>query len=331
MADDRRSVTTVQSVMAVEQAAPQRSSILVSGEFPDRRGLLVLAAVLGGFLLTVVWSAPFVDDTVGDNVANTLLGHDAAATPISGIAAGVLFAFVTGLAGSFTACNIAALSAVAPLLGAGSSRWERLRYTLVPLGWLSVGMLAVSATYGAVVALVGTRMPQFSTERAGGGRLSPPLIQAMVVFGVVGLALLYLGLIALGLTKDPFARISARFPMAPMLIIGVLIGGFLIGRPFPLFRELFRDAANSGNPLYGAAAFSLQSIGNIVVIAGLFVLITVLIGGRAQRWLGENPRRAAAVTGVSLLAAAAFLLLYWDVRLLNAVEIISGYPLAPWV
>jgi hypothetical protein len=77
---------------------------------------------VAGFLLTVVWSATFVDQTIGDNVANTLLGHDAKGTPIAGIAAGIAFAFVSGLGGTFTACNIAAFGAVAPLVGSGGGR-----------------------------------------------------------------------------------------------------------------------------------------------------------------------------------------------------------------
>ena len=43
--------------------------------------------------------------------------------------------------------------------------------------------------------------------------------------------------------------------------------GFLIGRPYPLFRIMFRSAAEQHNVLYGAAAFALQSVGNIVVMA----------------------------------------------------------------
>ncbi|KXK60621.1 hypothetical protein AWW66_17840 [Micromonospora rosaria] len=307
------------------------TSTLVNGYIPGRRALIVGLSVLAGFLLTVVWSAEFVDQTIGDNMANALLGHDAKETPIAGVAAGIAFAFVSGLAGTFTACNIAAFGAVAPMLGGGGSRWHRLGQALRPLGWLSVGMIAVSAVYGAVVGLVGTRMPQFSTAPNVAGELSPRSIQSMVVFGVIGLVMTYLGLAALGLVPDPFARISPRFPNAPMVVMGALIGGFLIGRPFPLFRQMFRDAAESGNPLYGAAAFTLQSIGNIVIMAVLFLLLTYTVGGRLHRWIAANPRRITVVTAVALLVAGVFTFLYWDVRLLARREILPWYPTAPWV
>jgi hypothetical protein len=303
---------------------------LVTGRFPRRRGLIILVSSLVGFLLTVVWSAQFVDQTIGDGIADTLLGHEAKETPISGAVTGVVFAFVSGLAGTFTACNIAAFGAVAPLVGSSPSRWDRLRHQLKPLGWLAAGMIPVSAAYGVVVGLVGTRMPQFSTATAASGTLPPRLVQSVVVFGVIGLVLVYLGLAALGVVPDPFARVAARFPNAPMVVLGALIGGFLIGRPFPLFRQMFRDAAESGNPLYGAAAFTLQSLGNIVVMAVLFLLLTMVAGGRLQGWFAADPTRMAVVTGAALLVAGIFTVLYWDVRLLARFDILPWYPVAPW-
>ncbi|TQM84396.1 hypothetical protein FHX81_6840 [Saccharothrix saharensis] len=306
------------------------TSTFVTGDFPRRRGLIVLLSSIAGFLLTVVWSAHFVDSVIGDNVANTLLGHDAKETPIQGIAAGIAFAFVSGIAGTFTACNIAAFGAVAPMLGSTGTRWAKLVATLKPIGWLAVGMIPVSALYGVLVGIIGTRMPQFSTAANAPGTLSSRSIQSLVVFGVIGLVMFYLGLAALGLVRDPFRKISQRFPNAPMVFMGVLIGGFLIGRPFGLFRQMFRDAAESHNPLYGAAAFTLQSVGNIVIMALLFLVLAYFTGGRLQRWLMAKPGRIAAVTAVALIVAGVFTFLYWDIRLLARREIIPWYPTAPW-
>jgi glucan phosphoethanolaminetransferase (alkaline phosphatase superfamily) len=286
--------------------------------------------VLGGFLLTVIWSAEFVDRTIGDSIANTMLGHDAKETPLSGVAAGVIFAFVSGVAGTFTACNVAAFGAIAPLAGTSGGRLGRFLAPLRPLGWMAVGMIAVSAAYGVLVGLVGTSMPQFSTAPNTPGSLSPRSIQSMVVFGLIGLIMIYLGLAALRVVPDPFARISRRYPNAPLIFMGALIAGFLIGRPFALFRQMFRDAAESGNPLYGAAAFTLQSIGNIVIMAVLFLLLAWFAGSRLQRWFAARPSRLAATIAVAFLIAGAFTFLYWDVRLLARREIIPWYPTAPW-
>ncbi|WP_216214013.1 hypothetical protein [Amycolatopsis aidingensis] len=312
----------------IQQEPAGTRQVFGEGPYPEHRMRLLLLSLLAGFLLTVVWSAAFVDRVIGDSVANTLLGYDVKETPIPGMLTGTLFAFVSGLAGTFTACNIAAFGAVAPLVGREATGLRRLGQTLRPLGWISVGMLSVSAVYGVIVALVGTGMPQFSTAPHGGG-LSPRIIQAMVVFGIIGLAMLLLGLIALGVIRNPLARFTARHPQAPLVVIGALIGGFLIGRPFPLFRIMFRDAAESGNVLYGAGAFMLQSVGNIVVMSLLFLLLVHGTRGRLQRWMTAKPGRLAAVTAVGFLVAGAFTLLYWDLRLLGRLDLF-WYPTIGW-
>jgi hypothetical protein len=295
-----------------------------------RRGLVLALGSLAGFLLTVVWSAEFVDRTIGGNIAEAILGTSPEEASLTSAMAGVVFAFTSGLAGTFTACNIAAFGAIAPMMDSVQGRWGRFVQTFRPLGWLSLGMVTVSALYGVVVGLVGTSMPQFSQAENVPGVLSGRSIQAMVTFGVIGLAMFYMGLAALGYVRDPFARLSARFPHAQSLFMGVLIGGFLVGRPYPLFRQLFRDAAESGNPLYGAAAFVLQSLGNILIIAVLFFVMTYVAGGRLHAWMASKPGRMAAVTATALIVAGVFTFLYWDVRLLARREIIPWYPIAPW-
>ncbi|WP_410672671.1 hypothetical protein [Amycolatopsis sp. cmx-4-68] len=315
--------------MTVAHAVPvhPQASFFGAGPYPPRRAAIAVVAVLAGFALTAIWSAPFVDSVIGDSVANGILGYDAKATPISGVLAGTLFAFVSGLAGSFTACNIAAFGAVAPLVGGQAGEKRRFATTLKPLGWIAAGMLAVSIGYGVVVALVGTRMPQFSTAKTTG--LSARSVQSMVAFGVVGLVFLVMGLVALGILRNPLAGFTRRHPAAPLVLMGALIGGFLIGRPYPLFRIMFRSAAEQHNVVYGAAAFALQSVGNIVVMALLFLLLTHATGGRVQRWLAAKPARIATVTGVALLVGGTFTLLYWDVRVLGRLGII-WFPMVSW-
>ncbi|WP_051865370.1 hypothetical protein [Streptosporangium roseum] len=108
---------------------------------------------------------------------------------------------------------------------------------------------------------------------------------------MIGLAFVYLGLAALRVVPDPFVRLSSRFPNARLVVIGALIGGFLIGRPFPLFHKLFEYAAETRNPLYGAAVFILQSLGNITLMAVLFVVLVHATRGRFTRWMTAGPSR----------------------------------------
>ena len=315
--------------MAVAEQLPvhPQAGYFGAGPYPAHRTRVIVLAVLAGLALTALWSASFVDSVIGDNVANTILGHNAKATPIDGVVMGTIFAFVSGLAGSFTACNIAAFGAVAPLVGGEASGRRRFATTLKPLGWIAAGMLTVSIVYGVIVALVGTSMPQFSTAQTSG--LSARSLQSMIAFGVIAIGFLVLGLASLGVIGNPLGALTRRFPATPLVVLGALIGGFLIGRPYPLFRIMFRDAAASHNVLYGAAAFALQSLGNIVIMALLFLLLTHATGGRVQRWLAARPGRIATVTGAALIVAGTFTLLYWDVRTLGRLGLI-WFPAVGW-
>ncbi|GIF16439.1 hypothetical protein [Actinoplanes teichomyceticus] len=273
-----------------------------------RTGRVALLSVAAGVLLAVLWSFEFVDHTIGDTVANALLGRDAKATAIGGALAGLVFAFVSGLAGTFTACNVAVMASIGPMGHAGSGARRLVHAALRPIGWLALGMVSVSAVYGFAGVLIGDALPQLSTATAAG--MPVRLLQSVIVFGVIGLAFAYLGLASLGFVPDPFAT----RPTARVITLGALVGGFLIGRPYPLFNELFHWAADRGNPLYGAAAFVLQSLGNIVVVSALFLLLMLGTRGRFLTWLGSDRQRTLVISGAMLLALGVFEVVYWDVR-----------------
>jgi hypothetical protein len=167
-----------------------------------------------------------------------LLGQDAATTTLTGPLMGIVFAFVSGLAGTFTACNIAGMSAVAPMLAGNEpvTRRRTLVAMLRPIGWLTIGMCSVAAVYGAIGVAMGSRLPQLSPEVTAGG-MPVRLVQSSVVFGIVGLAFAYLGLAALRMVPDPLERFRVRHPRTDVFVMGLLIGAFLIGRPFPLFKR----------------------------------------------------------------------------------------------
>ncbi|MFC4534308.1 hypothetical protein [Sphaerisporangium dianthi] len=314
--------------MTLAESAESSHQIPLEGDVPPHRGRLIVLSVLAGAALAALWSFHFVDSVIGDNVANTLLGYDAKGTAITGVVAGAVFAFVSGLAGTFTACNVAAFGAVVPLVREGLSWRDRLRETLRPLGRLALGMVVVSGVYGAVGALIGKNLPQLSTATVGDG-LPVRLIQASVVFGIIGLAFVWLGLAALRVVPDPLAPLERRFPHARLVVLGALVGGFLIGRPFPLFHKLFTYAAETHNPFYGAGVFILQSLGNIVVMAVLFALLMLVGRGGFARWLAARPGRLVTVTAVAFIVAGAFTVLYWDVRL-PAMFGYGWYPTVPW-
>lgn len=285
----------------------------------SRRSRTLLIGFLAGLALAVLWSYKLVDDGIGQNIAKTTLGHDARTTPIGGLLSGAVFAFVTGVAGSFTACNIAVFGAVGPMVEQQEGRRQSLGTLLRPLGWLVAGMLPVSALYGAIGAWLGTSIPQLSTDKVGA--MPVRLLQSSVVFGLIGLALIYLGLAELRLVPDPLARVQQRHPNARLVVLGALIGGFLIGRPFPLFHKMFLYAAEHNNPVYGASIFVLQSLGNMLIMGLLFLLLTLAGRGWLVRWMSARPGRIAGVTAAMLLTVGVFTVIYWTIR----VPAIFGY------
>ena len=289
---------------------------------PNVAWLLAGSALLG-LGLAIVWSPSFVDQTIGENGATTILGYDVTATPIGGVLMAIGFAFVSGLTGTFTACNVAGLSAIAPL----SAGWQpSLASAVRSLGWLALGTSLVAGLYGAIGALIGPSIPHLSHALIG--RFPIRLIQSMVVFGILGLVLLVMGLVSLRAPSLTLPRTRGS-EIAGLLLIGGLIGAFLIGRPFALFVKIFEYAAATHNPALGALVFVLQSLGNIAVLALVFLAIAAVGRGRLLYWLASRPDRIARFNAIPLLAAGTFLIAYWCVRL-PAVFGIGWWPKVPW-
>jgi hypothetical protein len=296
---------------------------VIGTDRPTRPGRLIVGSVIAGVVLSVLWSYEFVDHVIGANVANALLGEDAATASIAGTAAGLVFAFVSGLAGTFTACNIAMAASIGPMSEAGGSTQGTVRPLLRPLGFFTAGMVGVSAVYGAVGVLIGPSLPQLSSAMVG--TMPVRLVQSAVVFGVVGLVMAYLGLAALGVLPDVF---RGR-PVARVVVLGALVGAFLIGRPYPMFIKLFRSAVDSGNPLFGAGTFVLQSVGNVLLVTVVFAALALGTKGRFLRWFASNGRRSTVVSAALLIALGVFLLVYWDVRV-PSIFGIGWFPTMPY-
>jgi hypothetical protein len=273
-------------------ARPPVVVVFRPGSYPRRRWLVFGTGVLLGVLMTALWTV------LGAGEADTVAGHLVTEIPVVGVVVGLMCVVVFGVGGPSTA---------------------GIDATLRPLCWLSVGTFGVSATYGVIVALVGTGMPQFATGRPAPGTLPGGSIQSMLMFGLIGLFMAFRGLAALGLLRDPLARIRSRRPNAPMVITGVVIGGLLVARPFALFDPVFRDVAERHDVAGGALAFALPAVVTITVISVLFLVIRYGTGGQLQRWFSARPTRVPAVSGAGFIGAGVFMFLYWEVRLLAGV------------
>lgn len=262
------------------------------GSYPRRRWLVFGTGVLLGIVMTVLCTVLAVGE------ANTLVGHLVTEIPIVGVVVGLMCVLVFGVGGPDESGIEAALR---------------------PLCWLSVGTFGISAAYGVVVAAVGTGMPQFSAGQRAPGTLPGGSVQSMLIFGLIGLFMTFRGLAALGLLRDPLARIRIRRPNAPMVITGVVIGGLLIARPFALFQPVFQDVAARHDVAGGVIAFGLPAAVTITLISVLFLVVRYGTGGRLQRWFAARHSRVPAVSGAGFIGAGVFMFLYWEVRLLAGV------------
>lgn len=296
-----------------------------TGRHP-RAWRLAGASAAAGLLLAILWSFTLVDSVIGGNVASALMGEDVEHLTISSLASGTVFAIVSGLAATFTACNAAAVAAFAPMneLGSRTRQGSRVRGLLAPIGWLTAGMTLVAGSYGFFGVVFSDHLPQLSTQSSIGG-VPDRLLQASIVFGIIGLALTWIGLGSLGIVKDGF---RGR-PTLRVVALGALIGAFLVGRPYPLFNKLFRWAAEEGQPLLGAGIFILQSLGNIALMVVMYALIFYLSRGRAAAWLTSNAQRSQAISGVLLIALGVFTFVYWDFRV-PAKFGLGWFPLMPY-
>lgn len=298
------------------EAAPHQT--IVNHGWTPRTVAWITAGIssLAGLLLAIVWSFEVADSVLGASIANTALGTDAKALALdsAGPLLGLAFAFAAGLATTFTACNFVVFSCVAPL---ATEQQTRRQSTWTMLGWMILGVVVVTTLYGIVGAVFGRSIPILSDARlAIGTRGGVPLrlLQASLVFVSLGLCFLLWGLHTLGLIRNLLASVNKSEPRLKPLLIGMMIGAFTVGRPFPLFRKAFEHAADTGNPFFSAAAMTIQGLGNIVVMVLVLVLLMYGTGGRFERWLRSHPGRATTLTAVSLIVGGVFFISYWGLR-----------------
>lgn len=288
---------------------------------------VVLFSTLAGIAMAILWSPAFVDTVIAGGLADPVFGESIRDATITGSGMAMAFAFVTGFAGMFTACNIAVFSALAPMTARTSTVRQQVAAMLRPVAWLLLGAVVVAGLYGVVGVLFADSLPQLSDDDIGG--VPARLLQASTVFGLIGLVMIWRGLAYVGVVRNPFDAISVRHPRAEIVFLGGLIGAFLIGRPFPPFRNLFAYAAETRDPLLGFVTFALQSIGNVLGVVLLFVLLTAVTRGGFQRWLHARPGRHARFAAGAFLLVGAFLVVYWGVKLGHWAGLF-GWPQLPY-
>lgn len=207
--------------------------------------------------------------------------------------------------------------AIAPMSAQSGTLRSKIGAILRPIGWLAVGAVVVAGVYGAIGVLIGEGVPQLSNARIGDPQtgLRVRSIQSGIAFTLIGAIMVWYAMAKLRLVRNPLARTFERRPWTEMVFLGALVGLFLVGRPFGMFRNMFEYAVSTNNVFVGFMTFALQSLGNIVGVALLLVLVTVLTRGRFQRWLLAKPGRSARFTASAFVIFGTFFIFYWGVKL----------------
>jgi hypothetical protein len=275
---------------------------------------LLSAAVLG-VVVAGFWNVRLVDGFGADVVAgNTIGGYEGKAAQFAtlGPGFGFIFALVAGLAATFTACNCVAFAMIPGLTcarDAGAGRAAALR----SLGIMLFFVMLVGAVYGAFIGWLGPAGVEAINARP------VRFAQAGIVFSVLGVAMLVWGAVEFGLLDaltsrcTPVTRAFFAQPTTKAAMMGLMIGTFAVGRPYPVFREFLLYTAQLQRPSYGAAVMALQGVGQVAVMVVVFLAIVGLFGGRLRTWVERNPAQPALVSAFALTAGGAYFLFYWGI------------------
>jgi sulfite exporter TauE/SafE len=277
-----------------------------------QRALLAVLAAAAALLLAGFWNPRLVDGIGRDAIAGSIVGDSTAlGFAQHGALFGFLFAAAAGLAATFTACNCVVF-AMLPGLAAGGRDTSR-RAALSALALFSGAVIAVGAVYGTFIGFLGSEgIAAFNTNRVR-------LAQANAIFSAIGVLMLAWGALELGFLDGVRRRASpvthAFFaqPSTKATMLGLLVGAFAVGRPFPVMRDFLSYAAAANSPAYGAAVMMMQGLGQIAVMVALFLILVFAFGRQLTKWSQTRPDQVALVSALSLVAGGTFFVFYWGI------------------
>jgi sulfite exporter TauE/SafE len=277
-----------------------------------RRMFYAAVAMIAAILIAGFWNPRVVDGFGRDVVTAGTIGDSATLRETfaaNGLGFGFLFAAVAGLAATFTACNCVVFALLPGL--AASPRADARRAALSALAIFAGGVIVVGVAYGMFVGLLGP-----SGIEAFNGR-EIRRAQATTVFTILGVLMLLWGAIDLGFLEgmvrrcSPATRAFFGQPTTKAGLLGLMVGAFMIGRPYPVMRDFLTYAAAAGSPLYGAAVMVVQGLGQIAVMVVLFLALVYGTGGRVARWGARHPERVTLTSGLALIGGGTFFVFYW--------------------
>ncbi|WP_395245173.1 hypothetical protein ACGGZK_05065 [Agromyces sp. MMS24-K17] len=239
---------------------------------------------------------PVAAAAVGVAAAAVVAPSGAPALTAAVVGAGLL----TSIAANWSTCGMSVAAVVAAPKQAdraGSSTPARR------LGWHAFGSILTGAPTGALIGAIGMLL-------AG----TIDVVWALAAWAVVALAY---GLHELGVLRMPTPMRRRQLPrhlrrsMAPWkvsFVFGTMIGpGFVIFIRSSAYYLLVLGLLLAGNPLLGAALFTIVSLGRC--LPSLAAIVHTRSGGTMPGFLSAMcvvDRRVQAITGAGLVGLAAF-------------------------
>ncbi|CAN5443821.1 hypothetical protein BH23BAC3_BH23BAC3_14930 [soil metagenome] len=268
----------------------------------------VLAILIAGF-----WNYHLVDGFGRDFIAGQTIGNTselAGGFAQYGSGFGFLFAAIAGLAATFTACNCVVF-AMLPGLACSTESSKKSANPWWVLAAFVGGVTLISVLYGFYIGMIGPAgVEALSVREVRLGR-------AQTVFTFIGVIMLAWGCSEMGFLDRIKNRLSEKqraflgSATTKGGLLGILVGLFAVGRPFPVFRDFLTYAAQVESPLYGAGVMAIQGLGQILVMVLLFVLMVWLAGKKIMNWASQNPHKPRLVSGLALVTGGVFFIFYW--------------------
>ncbi|MCC5941112.1 MAG: sulfite exporter TauE/SafE family protein [Balneolaceae bacterium] len=271
-------------------------------------GIILLGVIIAGF-----WNFHLVDGFGRDVIAGRTIGDTstlAGSYGERGGGFGFIFAAIAGLAATFTACNCVAFAMI-PGLACSTDKNATRKTAIRAITAFILPVVLVGAAYGIFIGILGPQGIEFFNEQAVRGA------RARATFSLIGIAMLFWGMIELGFFKRIISRLSPltqeffSAPVTKAALLGTLVGFFAIGRPFPVFREFLTYAAAAESPTYGALVMMIHGLGQIAILLGLFFLLVWFAGNRMMKWATEKPYQPRMVTALALLGGGSYFVFYW--------------------
>ena len=288
---------------------------------PSKRLMWALGVMVFGILIAGFWNYHLVDGFGRDFIAGKTIGDTgqlAGSYGERGGGFGFIFAAIAGLAATFTACNCVAFAMI-PGLACSSDRESTKKTAYRAIGAFMLPVILIGAAYGVFVGFLGSEGVAVINE------FSVRIAQAQAVFSIIGVIMIFWGLIELGYLKRFTSRLSPvtrEFFSSSTVkagLMGTLVGLFAVGRPFPVFREFMTYAAAAESPTYGAAVMVMHGVGQVAIFLLLFFLLVWFAGDRMMNWSAEKPWQPRMVSALALLGGGAYFVFYWGIAFIYDV------------